>query len=152
MREIVGELDNRLGAGRLDDLVGPFGADDRADRGVHVGGRPGIEAVGGAALARHLELAVHEIDGNDRVGAGELANWTTLRPTPPTPNTTTDSPSFTLASLLMTPAAVVTAQPSSGAILQIEVGRDHRHAVFRNDGIFVERRDPAGIELLAAPR
>ena len=46
------------------------------------------------------------------------ANCTTLRPTPPTPNTTTDSPIFTLASLLITPAAVVTAQPNSGATLR----------------------------------
>src|SRR5215467_10698161 len=45
-------------------------------------------------------------------------NCTTLRPTPPTPKTTTDSPILTFASLLMTPAAVVTAQPSSGATLR----------------------------------
>ena len=50
------------------------------------------------------------------------ANCTTLSPTPPTPNTTTDSPIFTLASLLITPAAVVTAQPSRGAILRSKSG------------------------------
>jgi hypothetical protein len=45
-----------------------------------------------------------------------------LSPTPPTPNTTTDSPIFTPASLLITPAAVVTAQPSRGAIFRSSSG------------------------------
>src|SRR5260370_32232611 len=45
------------------------------------------------------------------------ANWITFRPTPPTPKTTTDSPIPTWASLLITPSAVVTAQPSRGALL-----------------------------------
>src|SRR2546427_8971626 len=40
------------------------------------------------------------------------ANWTTLRPTPPAPNTAIVSPMPRRASLLMTPMAVVTAQPS----------------------------------------
>ena len=51
----------------------------------------------------------------------------------------------------MTPAAVVTAQPSSGAILRSKSAGITRHAVLGNDGVFVERRHPAGIELLAAP-
>src|ERR1043166_1438514 len=43
------------------------------------------------------------------------ANCTRLRPTPPTPKITTDSPILSLASLFTTPAAVVTAQPNNGA-------------------------------------
>src|SRR5271156_5540092 len=44
------------------------------------------------------------------------ANCTIFNPTPPTPKTTTDSPMPTCASLLITPSAVVTAQPRSGAL------------------------------------
>src|SRR4051812_36992972 len=51
------------------------------------------------------------------------ANCTMFSPTPPTPNTTTDSPMAICASLLTTPSAVVTAQPRSGALLlSIEAG------------------------------
>src|SRR4051812_47469848 len=39
-----------------------------------------------------------------------------LRPTPPAPNTTTDSPIFSLALFCATPKPVVTAQPKSAAI------------------------------------
>ena len=69
------------------------------------------------------------------------------RPTPPTPNTTTDSPIFTLASLLMTPGRGGHRAAEQRRDLEVEVGRDHRHAVLRDDGVVVEGRDPAGVEL-----
>src|SRR5262245_20226058 len=43
------------------------------------------------------------------------AACTMLSPTPPAPNTTTDSPIFTLALLTTTPNPVVTAQPNNAA-------------------------------------
>src|SRR3984957_7719711 len=70
--EIIGKLDHRFRAGGLDHLVGTFGAADLADLRVHIRHRVAIEAVRGAAALRHVELGVDQIDGNDRIGAGEL--------------------------------------------------------------------------------
>src|SRR5579862_909518 len=67
------------------------------------------------AIASLLSSTSTAITG---LAPARLANWTTGNPTPPEPNTTTDSPTLTFASLVTTPAAVVTAQPKSGATLR----------------------------------
>ena len=55
------------------------------------------------------------------------APCTAASPTPPSPNTTTDSPGRTFAALRTAPTPVSTAQPSSAASLERDVG-GQRHA------------------------
>lgn len=75
MREFVGKLDNRLGAGCFDDLIRSFDANDGTHLPRKVDAGSGLDSMSGAAFPRHRELAFQYIDGNDRIGAcqtGEL--------------------------------------------------------------------------------
>src|SRR5215211_5282635 len=73
MCQLIGELDYRLRAGSLDLLIGTFCPDDLTDRTVQIAGRSGIQTMRRPARPRHLELAINEIDGDDRDRASELS-------------------------------------------------------------------------------
>ena len=152
MGEVVGQLDHRLHAGRLDHLVRALGADDLA----HLGGDIGVlrrPRCNGSRRARAPSRACpsSDIDRDHRMGAGERGELhdrqadAAGRRTPPP----TRRPS---------PRVVADHAGRGGdraaeqrRDLEIEVGGDHRHPVLGDDGVVVEGRHPAGVELLAAP-
>jgi len=59
----------------------------------------------------HSSLEIVDVDPNDLVGAHHPGAWMTLRPMPPSPNTTTLAPGVTFAVFTTAPTPVVTPQP-----------------------------------------
>jgi hypothetical protein len=109
-----GAVEGRLGADRHEHMVDAAARRDRHDLGGDVLAR-GIEGVGGAEAAGRLQLAVVDVERDDRPAPAMRAPWIEFSPTPPQPTTATVSPSATRAVLVTAPKPVMTPQASSEA-------------------------------------
>ena len=78
--EVIGLFDDLFDTSRFDHLVRALGANDVADRGGNILDFGGIERVGCTACLRHVELAVNQIDRNDRVRAGQMRELHDVEP------------------------------------------------------------------------
>ena len=87
-------MERRLRSDDLEHVVGPA---SRADRGDVPPGTVGQHSVGGAELARELELAGFESIAMIGVAPESAAPMITERPTPPQPTTATAEPASTCA-------------------------------------------------------
>ena len=107
--------------------------------------------MGRPAQARHLELVRQHVDRDHRMGAGERGELHDRQA-----DAAGAEHHHRLADLHVRVVADDAGRGGDRAAeqrrdLEIEIGGDHRHPVLRDDGVVVEGRHPAGVELRAAP-
>ncbi len=101
--------------------------------------------------ARHVELAVDEIDGNDRIGAREVGKLHDVEPNAADAEHHDRFPDLDLGVVVDHAGRGGYRAAQQRRIAEIVVRLDHGHAIFGNHRIFVERRHPARVELFAMP-
>ena len=113
--------------------------------------RGGIERVGRAARLRHGELGVDQIDRDDRIGAGKMRELHDVETDAADAEHHHGLADLDLGVVVDDARGRRHRATEQGRDLEVVVGGIRRHPIFGNDRIFVECRDPAGIEAFAAP-
>lgn len=105
-----------------------------------------------APRARHGELGVDDVDGDDRMGAGEVGELDHVEADAADAEHHHRFADLDLGVVVDDAGRGGDRAAEQGGDLEVVVRRDHRHAVFRDHRVFIEGGDPTGVELPAAPQ